>query len=179
MHKIAIFWFILISLLSTNGFAQKFKIGDTAPDFTVKSGSNSIVNLKMNFGKTVFLFYETKDVVEKNRKLKQKLNEFYNIQPDSIKRYIERLTVIDCTSAFWPFTGIWESKLVENSIIEEMTLYGDWDGKMKRSYSMKNNESNIFVIDKKGIIRYVNSGRTNDDEIGRIIKLLNDLGNEK
>jgi alkyl hydroperoxide reductase subunit AhpC len=172
----AIFLGIFFTAIS---FAESLKIGTEAPSFEVKSGNDKILTLDMIKGKVTVIFYETKGVVEKNRKLKDELNKFYDEQPDAIKELIVKLPFINCSSAFWPFTGIWKSKLRENSKKEGMTIYGDWDGKMFSDYKMKDKESNVVIIDKKGIIRYFVSGKVEDKEINEIKELLKEIGNEK
>ena len=129
--------------------------------------------------KIKIIFYETKDVVEKNRQLKDELKKFYNEQPDTVKEHIVRLAIINCSGAFWPFTGIWESKLRDNSKKEGITIYGDWNGKMFSDYRMKDEESNVLIIDKKGIIRYIASGKVEDKEINKIKELLKKIEIEK
>lgn len=111
--------------------------------------------------------------------MKNELNKFYNEQPDTVKEFIVRLPIINCSSAFWPFTGIWKSKLKENSKKEGMTIYGDWDGKMLTDYKMKDKESNIVIIDRKGVTRYFAFGKIEDKEIIKIKELLKEIGNEK
>jgi predicted transcriptional regulator len=46
---------------------------------------------------------------------------------------------------------------------------------MGLDYNAKNNESNIIVIDKKGIIRYYYSGQLEDKTIPEIKSLLKEL----
>lgn len=123
-------------------------------------------------GKIILIFYETKDVVGKNQRLKDELNKFYDEQSDTIKKEIVKLPIINCSSAFWPFTGIWKSKLRENSKKEGIIIYGDWHGKMFSDYKMKDKESNVLVIDKKGIIRYFRFGEVENEEIKNIKKLI-------
>lgn len=175
MKKAILIILTLRVVLIAVSFGEGLKIGTKAPSFEVKSGDNKILTLDMIKGKIIVIFYETKDVVEKNRQLKDELNKFYNEQPDTVKELIVRLAVIDCSSAFWPFTEIWKSKLKENSKKEGITIYGDWDGKMKSSYKMKGEESNIVIIDRSGIIRYFASGKVNVDEIDKIKELLKGL----
>jgi len=74
-------------------FAESLKIGTEAPAFKVKSGDDKILTLDMIRGKLTVIFYETKDVVEKNRKLKDELNKFHDGQPDTIKELIVKLTI--------------------------------------------------------------------------------------
>lgn len=173
---IAIFLGISFTVVS---FVESLKIGTDAPAFKVKSGDNEILTLDMMKGKVIVIFYETKDVVEKNRELKNELNKFYSEQPDSLKELIVKLPVINCSGAFWPFIGIWKRKLKENSRKEDITIYGDWDGKMFSDYKMKDKESNVVIIDKKGIIRYIASGKVGNKELNKIMELLKELGNEK
>lgn len=172
----AIFLSIFFTAVS---FGEGSKIGTVAPSFKVKSGNGKELTLDMVKGKVIVIFYETKDVVEKNRKLKNELNKFYDEWSDTVKENIVWLPVINCSSAFWPFTGIWKSKLMENSKKERITIYGDWDGKMFSDYKMKDEESNVVIIDKKGIIRYIADGKVEDKEINKIKELLKELGNEK
>jgi len=170
--------FISLSFMGIS-FGEGLKIGTDAPFFRVKSGEDKELTLDMIKGKAIVIFYETKDVVEKNRQLKDELNKFYNDQPKTVKELIVRLPIINCSGAFWPFTGIWKSKLRDNSKKEGITIYGDWDGKMFSDYKMKDNESNVAVIDKKGMIRYIAPGKVEDEEINKIKELLEELGNEK
>lgn len=182
MSRKAIFIIMAILLgisFTAVSFAESLKIGTDAPAFKVKSGDDETLTLDMVRGEVLLIFYETKDVVEKNRKLKDELNKFYDEQPDTIKELIVKLPIINCSSAFWPFTGIWKSKLRENSKKEGITIYGDWNGKMFSDYKMKDDESNVLIIDEKSVIRYLKVGKIEDKEINIIIELLKELGNNE
>lgn len=160
--------------------ASPLLIGREAPPFQVESGDGKVLEAKMLRGKVVVLFYESKDVIAKSRPLKIILNAFYKEQKKEDQQMILRVPIYDCTSATWPFTGIWKSRLVENSKRVGMTVYGDWDGKMGTSYGMKSDDTNLLIIDKRGIIRYFRSGVVTDNgETATILKkLLKDLVTE-
>lgn len=153
-------------------YGEDLKIGTPAPSFRVKSGEDKELTLDMIKGKVIIIFYETKDVVEKNRQLKNELNKFYNEQPNTVKEITVKLPIINCSGAFWPFTEIWKSKLRDNSKKEGITIYGDWNGKVFSDYKMKDKESNVVIIDKKGIIRYIAPGKVEDKKINEIKELL-------
>jgi len=155
--------------------AEGIGIGVKAPFFRVKSGAGEEVTLDSTRGRVIAIVYETKDIVEKSRTLKRELNQCYDELSFGLRKSILRLPVINCSSAFWPITEIWKSKLRENSAKEGLTLYGDWDGSMFSRYKMKDNETNVVIIDKKGIIRYFERGKLGDDEIYRIKSLLTEL----
>ncbi|MDD5618623.1 MAG: hypothetical protein PHG69_05960 [Candidatus Omnitrophica bacterium] len=167
-------FFVILLLLPVFTFANDAFIGSLAPAFKVISGNKEALTLDGIKGKVVVLFYEVKSSIEQNRKLKIGLNLFYDAQPDFIKKDIIRIGVINCQGVF--FRGAWEEGLRDNSKKEGITVYGDWDGKMSIDYCAKEEESNVIIIDKKGIIRYYASGKVED--IGMIEELLKRLVRE-
>ncbi len=169
---------LFVSLL-TFASAEGAAIGTKAAFFEVRSGDDKVLNLDMVKGKIVVLFYETKDVSQENRKLKDELKSFYQERTDAEKGLIVKLPVINCSGAFFPFTAIWKSKLRENSIKEAVTIYGDWNGKMASDYNMKDGASNVLIIDKRGTIRYFSSGVVASDEINKVKELLKKLAGEE
>ena len=147
--------------------------GNPAPDFKVISGDNKTLTLNDIKGKTAVLFYESKNALEQNRKLKAALNGFYDRQPDGIKAGIARIAVVDCKGVL--FSGAWKKNLRDNSVKEGMTIYGDWDGKMSADYMAKEGASSFIIIDKGGTVRYSASGRIEDGDISAIEGLLKSL----
>lgn len=180
MNKKFILGTILSSILILGLFAsENLKTGINAPYFKVISGDDKELNSFMIKGKVVVIFYETKDLIEKNRKLKNELNKFYDEQPDTIKNLIVKLPIIDCSGAFKLFTGMWKNSLIDHSKKERMVIYGDWDAMMFSNFKMKKDESNILILDKKGIIQYYKQGTIEDKEIIEIKELLLKYVNRK
>ncbi|MDD5617776.1 MAG: redoxin domain-containing protein [Candidatus Omnitrophica bacterium] len=164
--------FVLSAAYPANGSLT----GSIAPPFKVISGEKEILTLDDIKGKVAVLFYEAKSTVEQNRKLKTSLNAFYDEQSGPVKKDIIRIGVINCQGVL--FRSEWEKNLRHNSEKEGLTLYGDWDGNMSVDYHAKEDESNVIIIDKKGIIRYYASGRVEDKDIGIIEDLLKNLVKE-
>ncbi|MGR3221177.1 MAG: YtfJ family protein [Candidatus Anammoxibacter sp.] len=174
---VAVLFFAL--LIPQISIADDLVSGIQAPFFSLKSGFGDKFTRDNIIGKVIILFYETKGAKEKNRKTKNELNIFYNQQEEWVKELVMRLAIINCSSAVWPITGIWRSKLRANSKKEGITVYGDWDGSMRSDYNMKDDDSNVMLIDKKGMIRYSKSGMLDDSDISKIKELLKELVNEK
>jgi len=164
----------LILMLCSPCTNAAIDIGTQAPFFSVKSGDDEELTLDMLKSKVAVVFYETKEVVEKNRPLKNALNRLLRdkILPAGSSVGV---AIVDCSSAFWPFTRIWKTRLKENSEKEGLTIYGDWNGKMARAYNMKRGESNVILIDSDGVVVYCHAGKINDDGISRIEQLLKKL----
>jgi predicted transcriptional regulator len=123
------------------------------------------------------IFHETREVAEKNRELKEALKKLGrdDSRPPGT---LAAVAVADCSGAFWPFTRIWRSKLIENSKKEGLTIYGDWDGTMRSDYGMKSNESNVIVVDGTGIIRYSKAGKITGQGINELQDILKKLVSE-
>jgi len=149
--------------------------GQPAPAFQVKSGDNQPLTLDMVKGKVIVLFYENKDVVKKNKELKNQLKKYYQDAPAALQNQVFRLVVINCTSAILPTLPIWKSKLREGSRKEGLTIYGDWDGNMLSSYRMASEDSNFLIIDHNGIVRYATTGLVPSERIPEIKDLLKQL----
>jgi predicted transcriptional regulator len=157
--------------------ASPLLIGREAPPFHVESGDGKVLQSKMLRGKVVVLFYESKDVLAKSRPLKKILNDYYQEQKKEDQQMILRVPIINCNDAAWPIKGIWKSSLVANSKRVGMTVYGDWDGKMGIAYGMKGDDTNLLILDKRGIIRYFKSGvvTSNGETAAILTKLLKGL----
>jgi hypothetical protein len=153
-------------------------IGSAAPYFRVQSGDDKELTLDMIKGKVAAIFYENKDIVDANKRLKDELNKLYSEQTGIVKDVLVRLPIIDCSDAFWPFLGIWKKRLREYSKKEGVTIYCDWEGKMSSDYKMKADVSNVVIIDKSGRIRLFTSGDVTAEEIDDVKRLLIVLAGE-
>lgn len=167
--KFKVLSMLLVSVIFSASTALSISLGDKAPEFKVVSGSGEELDLGMLSGKTAVMFYETKDTKEKNRMLKNELNAFYDSLSTGAKGKIARIAIIRCSS-FMP--NIWRKNLRENSKKEGITIYGDWDGNMAEDYNMAENDSNLIVIDDKGIIRFMSSGIIPKSDFEKIKSIL-------
>ncbi|MGE5307268.1 MAG: TlpA family protein disulfide reductase [Alphaproteobacteria bacterium] len=174
---------LAVSLLSlpvfqTSSPAASGLIGSAAPYFRVQSGDGKELTLDMIKGKVAAIFYENKDIVDANKRLKDELNKLYFEQTDALKDVLVRLPIIDCSHAFWLFRGLWKKRLREYSKKEGVTIYCDWEGKMASDYKMKADVSNVVIIDKGGRIRFFSSGQVKPEEINGVKELLTALARE-
>ncbi len=172
---------VLIGVLTSptiQAGAQSLETGSPAPTFEVRDGEGRTMSMDMARDRIILLFYETKNVVEKNRALKTELGLYLRSRDDEARRRILILAVVDCSSA-WPFTGIWKSKLRENSAKERITIYGDWNGKMRDDYKMKKDDTNFIIIDNSGRISLLLYGEIDKEQTDRIKKMLDSLTGEQ
>lgn len=165
---------LILSFFCMAGPATGVEIGAAAPSFQVESGDQQTISLEQLRGKVLLIIYETKDVVEENRPLKKDLTAFY-ARSEAARKHSLVLSVINCSSAYWPITNIWRSNLRKNSIKEGIVIYGDWDGRMFSDYGMRDGASNVVLVDSRGIVRYAAAGQLGPREIRQVERLLKEL----
>lgn len=167
-----------LAVFQSGALAASNLIGSPAPNFRVGSGDDKVLTLDMIKGKVTAIFYENRTIVDANKRLKDELNKLYHEQTDALRDVLLRLPIIDCSDAIWPFQGLWKRRLREHSAKEGTTIYCDWSGKMASAYRMKDDMSNVVIIDKTGIIRSFTSGEVTAEQINDAKKLLKELAGE-
>ena len=60
-----------------------------------------------------------------------------------------------------------------------MTVYCDWSGHISRSYNMNTKDSNMLMLDRKGVIRYRFSGKIDTNRFEDIRNVLDKLVHEE
>ena len=150
-------------------------LGKAAPPFTVRSGDDRVLASDALKGKVAVIFYETRDTSRKNSDIKDRFNKLYDRQDEETRESIVRIPIFNCSRVIWPARAIWKQSLRYHSKRVGMTLYVDWDGHMARDYRMKDDESNLVILDRKGIVRYASAGRISDEQFSEIEELLDKL----
>lgn len=171
-HLIPVVTLLSLTVFKSSSPAASDLIGLPAPYFSVRSGDDKELTLDMIRGKVAAIFYENKDVVDANKRLKDELNKLYSEQTDALKDVLVRLPIIDCSEAVPLFRRIWKSRLRQHSQKEGMKIYCDWSGNMSSDYRMKDGVSNVVIIDKGGRIRFFTSGDVTAGEIDEVKQLL-------
>jgi len=173
----AIIFYTFVAL--TAAHSQPMHEPVPASPFAIESGDGAKVTEKSVKGKVVIMFYEKRDVVKRNAEMKDKLNEIFDYQPINIQQIIVRLPVIDCSRVFWPVSEIWRKGLRDNSRRVGMTVYCDWTGDVSRDFRMLPDESNMLILDGKGMIRYRFSGKIDQERLEEIKYTLDHLVHNK
>ena len=151
------------------------EIGKSAPYFNVTSGNDEPLTLDMTTGKVTVIIYLSKNAIGKNRELTNELLEFYESQEVSVKTGIIRAGIVNASDAIRLFIPIWKNRLMEQSKERGITIFGDWNGAMLCDFNLLDDESNVVIIDKCGIVRYYAFGKIESARIEEIKQILADL----
>jgi hypothetical protein len=145
---------------------------EQAPAFSVTSGEGKTLHLADLPGKVVLLFYEKRKQVELNRPLKKELSRFYEALPVQTRAQLARVAVVDCASASWPFKGLWQDGLQEASLKEGLTIYGDWDGEMRKNYNLPEDQPSFLVLGPRGQILFRAVGPIGPERFPAILQII-------
>lgn len=167
---------IMFSLVffCTAGFAL-IQVNTKAPDFRIMDGNDRWLTLDDLKGKVIIGFYEHRSSVEKNQRLKDELNEYKKQWSQYSEGNSFSLAVVDASEASLFSKWVWKKKFREKSRELGITVYGDWDGSMKKAYGIPAEESVFMIIDKKGILRYRYADRVPGKNFGNIRKMIRTL----
>lgn len=157
--------------------ASTLEVGDVAPGFEVYEGKSVPLNSSSLKGKVLIITYETKDVLDKNKKFKDRMLDY--LSEDDTHSTVAIVPVINCFKYTWPFDKYCITKVQENARTLGMRLYDDRKGTMYDDFNIRDNESNVFIVDKKGVVSYRKAGRLNDAERNDAMKLIQKLSLRK
>ena len=153
--------------------ASPLKVGDVSPGFEVYGEKSVPLNSSSLKEKVLIITYETKDVVDKNKKFKDRVLDC--LSGDDTRSTVAIVPVINCFKYTWLFDKYCITKVQENARTLGMRLYDDRKGTMYNDFNIRDNESNVIIVDKKGVVSYRKAGRLNDTEINDVMKLIQKL----
>jgi len=149
--------------------------GSRSPGFNVTDGNDNALDSNSLRGKVIVGFYEDRDRIEKNTPLKNMLKDYYNDNLAVSAKNVFMLSVIDATPANFITRPIWKRTFIKNTELNKVSVYGDWDGSMKTAFGIPDDESTFMIIDKKGVIRYICSGKVPEKYFAGIKELIGRL----
>lgn len=162
---------LLLTPVPSHADRQEPGAGDTAPEFTVVTGSGIQLQSGSLRGRVVVITYETKETTDMNQKFKDAV--LRHCRSDrAAQRAIEIVPVINCFKYVWPGSKICASQVRKNARRLGLEIYIDHDGRMFEDYGMSDNESTVVIIDKKGLIRYRKSGRLSSEDVETAMMVL-------
>ncbi|MDA3958914.1 YtfJ family protein [Oceanispirochaeta sp.] len=155
---------LFLLLLSQGVFA--LQVGDSIPGFSVVSGTGQILIRDDLNNKKVMLFYEDRSQLDLNQELKDYLK---TLTLD--KNSVFTAAIVDC-SDLGLFKKLWEDKLVDQSRKSGLSVYGDWNGKMKERFRYEDKTSTFIVINESGEVVYFKAGVISSSEFPKISNLV-------
>lgn len=167
----------LIFLFLCLSFGNALEVGDTVPAFTVifpGDTGDAILTEEDLRGKVTVLFYDTRHTAPTNNDLKYAIRDFRETHPSGLVP-LEVVQIIDASSANIFTRTIWKRKIRENAKRYGIPIYADWTGAMRRNFAFSPKESNILIIDPKGIVCFIHRGNPKGEDREKLFAVLRTL----
>ena len=162
---------VLLALLwSTSAIATELKVGDRANDFSLKDslGKEYSLNSPELKGRVLYFNYSDPDSKDMNKHVDDALKSDAGL--DRKKGYVG-LGIANMKASLWPDFAI--ARVIKSKQQETgATILLDDNYIILNSWGLKNKVSNVVVLDKERICRYIYKGKLPTAEIGKLINII-------
>jgi len=164
----AVLALILCSVL--NGVAAELKVGDKAPDFSLKDSKGKVYSLASpEFqGKVMSIFYVDPDEKDLNNHVEDAL-----LKDPGLERNVryKGLGITNLKASKMP------NFLIKDVIKNKQEKTGaiillDYDFTILNLWGLKNDTSSLVILDKERVCRYVHNGKLPPAEVTKALKII-------
>ena len=163
---LALFW------VASSAVAAELKVGDKAPDFKLKDSTGKEYSLEhpQFKGKVLYIGYVDPDEKDTNNHVEDALKKEKEAGGLDKTRY-EGFGIVNLKASLMP------NFLIKSAIKSKQEKTGaiiilDYDYTILNQWGLKNDASNVVVLDKERICRYVNSGKLPSEELAKMIQII-------
>jgi predicted transcriptional regulator len=163
--------FALVWTVSVSGAAE-LKIGDKAPDFKLKDSAGKEYSLEdPRFkGKVLYVAYVDPDEKDTNNHVEDTLKRERDSGGLDKARY-EGFGIVNLKASNLP------NFIIKSSIKSKQEKTGavillDYDYTILNLWGVKNDSSDVVVLDKERICRYVYNGKLPPEELAKMIQII-------
>jgi len=161
----------LVLLLSvTTAVAGELKVGDRAPDFKLKDslGKEYTLNSPELMGRVVYFNYSDPGSKDMNKHVDDALKQDTGL--DRKKSYVG-FGVANMKASLLPDFAI--ARIVKNKQQETgAVILLDDNFIILNAWGLKNKVSNVVVLDKERICRYIYKGKVPPEEVKKLIQII-------
>ena len=171
--KKAVFALLLALLwIASSAVAAELKVGDKASDFKLKDSAGKEYSLDhpQFKGKVLYIGYVDPDEKDTNNHVEDALKKEREAGGLDKARY-EGFGIVNLKATIMP------NFLINSAIKSKQEKTGaiiilDYDYTILNQWGLKNDASNVVVLDKERICRYVNSGKLPPEELAKMIQII-------
>ena len=167
---IVVVWFVLLTISSA--FAAELKVGDKAPDFKLNdsAGNEYSLNVPQFKGKVLYIAYVDPDEKDTNNHVEEALKKEQDSGALDKARY-ENFWIVNLKATVKP-NFIIKSALKSKQKKTGATIILDPDYTILNLWGVKNDSSDVIVLDKERICRYVHNGKLPPEEVIKMLKII-------
>lgn len=153
-------------------------VGTSRPDTELADAWDRRVRLGAFAGRPLLVVYEDKDTAETNAPLKSDLSRLAS--GEKYRSTIALVAIADVSGYdYWPVRGFVKDAIKAESKKQNLVIYCDWDGHVRRGLALNKDASNIVLYGKDGKVLFARAGTLSTAERGELLSLLRRQVGEK
>ncbi len=172
MKKIGLLFFMALFWIGSTAFADGLKVGDRAPDFKLKDSTGKEYTLESpEFkGKVLYVCYADPDEKDTNNHVEDALKKERESGALDKARY-KGFGIVNMKATGMP------NFLIKAAIKSKKKKTGaiillDYDQSILKSWGLKNDSSDIVILDKERICRFIHYGKLPEAELPKMIGII-------
>jgi len=150
---------ILVPLATSAGEASSSLVNSRAPEFALQDQYDKPATTRQWEGSTVVLIGSDKEGSEQNFSWRKTISERYG-----------DLIVIQGIADVRSVPFFLKSRIKKDFQKNKTSILLDWDGVVFKSLDLKKSVSNIVLIDKNCMVRYIQSGPADPGSVSRLFR---------
>ncbi len=177
MKKALVFCAAILFLLGSTAVAAELRVGAKAPDFNFKDskGKAYTLNSPELAGKVVSFFYADPGSKDMNNEAQAALKAAPGIERNT--KY-KGLGVVNLKASMLPDFLLKKAIASKQKEAPDAIILMDPDYSMLNAWGLTNKVSNVIVLDKQRICRYIYKGKLPKAEIDKLINVIKEYQNK-
>jgi uncharacterized protein len=172
MKKAGLLLFFAMFWMASAAFAGGLKVGDKAPDFKLKDSTGAEYTLESPefTGKVLYILYADPDEKNTNNHVEDALKKERESGALDKARY-EGFGIVNMKASGLPNFAI-KAAIKSKKKKTGAVILLDYDQAIMKSWGLKNDSSDIVVLDKERICRFINYGKLPEQDLPKMIGII-------
>ena len=169
--------FFLLVLLSFTcnaaSAADPLQVGDTAPDWSFKDSADKTFTMATWPNKVLLINYVDPDESEANEPFNEAMRKAREAGLLLNTDYMG-LGIVDCKATWKPDVLI---RTIAGKKAEKYkrTILFDYDAELRESWGLKEDSSNVILLDKNHVVKYISRGKIANEQIQSVVQMAIEL----
>jgi predicted transcriptional regulator len=176
MKKLLSVLSLLVFLLAGVSFAGELKVGMKASDWSYKDSEEKVFTMESWAGKVLLVTYVDPDESDLNEHFTDAMKKAKDDGLLKDETY-KGIGIADC-AATWKPDALIRAIAGRKAKKYNTTILFDYDASLRNAWGLGKDTSNVVLLDKNRVCRYIFKGRVPNDQVATAVKLAIDLQKE-
>jgi predicted transcriptional regulator len=176
MRKLLTVLAVSVFLLSGVSFAGELKVGAKASDWSYKDSDEKVFTMESWAGKVLLVTYVDPDESDLNEHFTDAMKKAKDdglLKDESYKG----IGIADC-AATWKPDALIRTIAGRKAKKYNTTILFDYDASLRNAWGLGKDTSNVILLDKNRVCRYIFKGKVPNEQVATAVKLAIDLQKE-